>query len=189
MSDHEARATRDHQQIRRWAEERGGRPAKARDDREGGVLRIDFQEPDEGLEEISWGEFFEILDSRGLAFLHQERTADGSVSRFNKFVSAEGGEARAAGGAPDETPADARATTDHDAIRRWVEERDGRPAKVRDARQGGILRIDFQQPDAGLQEISWDEFFAIFEDRDLAFLHQDRTADGSVSRFSRFVHR
>jgi hypothetical protein len=53
------------------------------------VLRIDFGEPDESLMEISWDEFFRIFDETGVEFLHQDRTADGNVSRFHKFVDRE----------------------------------------------------------------------------------------------------
>jgi len=84
---------------------------------------------------------------------------------------------------------DSRTTTDHDAIRKWAEARDGRPAKVKGQGDGGILRIDFDPPEENLEEISWDEFFAIFDDRKLAFLHQDKTGDGKTSRFNRFVDR
>lgn len=84
---------------------------------------------------------------------------------------------------------EATTTTDHEKIRRWAEARGGRPAKVRGASEGGILRIDFGEPEEGLQEIEWDEFFSIFDDNDLAFLHQDRTGDGKESRFSKFVNR
>lgn len=81
-------------------------------------------------------------------------------------------------------------TTDLKTIRRWAEDRDGRPARVADtADGGGILRIDFQQPDEGLEEISWDTFFDIFQKRDLDFLYQERMDDGSVSRFHKFVSR
>ena len=40
-----------------------------------------------------------------------------------------------------------------------------------------------------LEEISWDEFFRIFEDSDLALLAQDQTSGGETSRFSKFVQR
>ena len=40
-----------------------------------------------------------------------------------------------------------------------------------------------------LEEIEWDEFFRKFEESDLAFLHQDRTGDGKLSRFHKFVRR
>lgn len=84
---------------------------------------------------------------------------------------------------------EAARTTDHDVIRNWVEARDGHPARVKDTGEGGVLRIDFDPPDEGLQKISWDEFFGIFEDRKLAFLHQDMTEDGQTSRFNKFVDR
>lgn len=91
------------------------------------------------------------------------------------------------------TDRDSRTTTDHEAIRAWAEARGGRPARVADTGDGrsggGILRIDFQEPDEGLEEIDWDTFFQIFEDSGLAFLHQDKTADGGTSRFNRFVSR
>lgn len=81
----QARTTTDHDEIRRWAEERGGRPSIVRTDGEGGILRIDFQEPDENLEPISWDEFFRIFEDRNLAFLYQEELS-GQKSRFNKLV-------------------------------------------------------------------------------------------------------
>lgn len=85
----------------------------------------------------------------------------------------------------------ALATTDHDTIRQWVAERAGRPAVVRDTHDGtsGILRIDFAEPDTELEEISWEEFFRIFDDNELAFLYQKETADGEPSYFSKFVAR
>jgi hypothetical protein len=84
--------TSDLQTIRQWAEERQGRPARVAETADaGGILRIDFQEPDEGLEEISWEEFSDIFKDRKLDFLYQERTDDGHISRFHKFVSREEG--------------------------------------------------------------------------------------------------
>jgi len=82
----------------------------------------------------------------------------------------------------------AKTTTDHDEIRRWAEERGGRPSIVRTDGRGGILRIDFQEPDANLASISWDEFFRIFEDRKLAFLYQEEIS-GQTSRFNKLVDR
>ena len=80
-------------------------------------------------------------------------------------------------------------TTDHDAIRQWIEERQGRPAMVRTGGEGGILRVDFGEKDEALEEISFEEFFRIFEESKLAFLHQDETGDGKPSRFNKFVAR
>jgi hypothetical protein len=88
--------------------------------------------------------------------------------------------------------AQASTTTDHKTIRRWAEERGGRPARVKgtDDRSGeGILRFDFAEPEEKLESISWEEFFETFEDRKLALLHQDKTADGKTSRFFKFVRR
>lgn len=91
MTQHEAKRTRDHDIIRRWAEERGGHPASVRGtapENEPGMLRIDFEEAqiDERLEPVSWDDFFRKFDESGLTFLYQEETADGGLSRFNKFV-------------------------------------------------------------------------------------------------------
>jgi hypothetical protein len=88
--------------------------------------------------------------------------------------------------------AQAETTTDHNTIRRWIEERGGRPAKVKGTESDdgeGILRVDFAEPDEKLAPIDWDEFFKTFEDRKLAFLHQDKTSDGHQSRFFKFVRR
>ncbi|GAC1346691.1 MAG: hypothetical protein NVSMB18_29590 [Acetobacteraceae bacterium] len=86
----------------------------------------------------------------------------------------------------------AKTTTNHGEIKRWIEERQGRPTVVEGTQGGdgeGILRVDFREPDDKLEEISWDEFFKTFDDRKLAFLHQDETADGKPSRFFKFVKR
>lgn len=87
-----AKTTTDHDTIRKWVEKRGGHPARVADTAPGkpsgmkgsaGILRIDFAEPDESLERISWEEFFQTFDQHKLAFLHEED------SRFSKFVSRE----------------------------------------------------------------------------------------------------
>jgi hypothetical protein len=94
--------TRDHDEIRRWAEERGGKPAHVKNTGSGediGILRIDFPGYSGGgsLEPISWEEFFEKFDERGLALVYQEETAGGQKSNFNKLVSAETAAESAAG--------------------------------------------------------------------------------------------
>jgi hypothetical protein len=95
---------------------------------------------------------------------------------------------------PQERPmAQAKSTTDHDEIRKWVEERKGRPSRVKgttaEDEEGGILRIDFGEPEESLEEISWDEFFEIFDDRELAFLYQDGKPHGRKSYFCKLVKR
>jgi len=83
-------------------------------------------------------------------------------------------------------------TTNHDEIRRWVEAREGHPASVRGTEEGGedagLLRIMFRDDD-NLEEIGWDDFFEKFDEEKLAFLYQDKTADGGESRFFKFVQR
>lgn len=86
---------------------------------------------------------------------------------------------------------EAKTTTDHKEIRRWIEARGGRPSVVKatEGKDGeGLLRVEFRHPDK-LEDIDWDTFFETFEDRKLAFLHQDKTADGKESRFFKFVSR
>ena len=85
-------------------------------------------------------------------------------------------------------------TTDHAVIKRWVDERGGRPAAVKDTGNDGdpgILRIDQpgDGPDDSLEEISWDEWFDAFENNNLAFVYQDATKDGQMSHFSKLVSR
>jgi hypothetical protein len=85
-------------------------------------------------------------------------------------------------------------TTDHDEIRRWVEEHGGKPASVRGTESGdgaGVLRIDFPGG-AGtdeLEHVSWDEWFEKFDQNDLAFLYQEEKASGEDSTFFKLVSR
>jgi hypothetical protein len=85
-------------------------------------------------------------------------------------------------------------TTDHDEIRRWVEEHDGSPATVRgteDGDEAGVLRIDFPGGAGAdsLEPISWDEWFEKFDENDLAFLYQEEKASGEDSTFFKLVSR
>ena len=84
---------------------------------------------------------------------------------------------------------EAKQTTDHAKIRKWVEERNGRPSMVKGTGKGdtlGVLRIDYPgySGEDSLEEISWDEFFDAFDANNLAFLYQDE----SDSRFSKLIH-
>ena len=88
--------------------------------------------------------------------------------------------------------ATSQTTTDHDTIRRWAEERGGRPATVQGTEGGGdagVLRIDFQDKDERLREISWDEWFHKFESDRLAFLYQEEKKSGEGSTFFKIVRR
>src|SRR5437588_3855799 len=84
----------DHDEIRKWAEERGARPSAVKRTGKGndpGILRLDFPgySGEDSLEEIPWEEFLEKFDDNNLALLVQERTAGGQRSNFNKLVSRE----------------------------------------------------------------------------------------------------
>ena len=85
----ETKRTTDKKTIQSWVEAHGGRPSKVKGSKEGGILRIDFGEPEDNLEEIDWNEFFEIFEDSELAFLYQEEAGSGKKSRFNKFISRE----------------------------------------------------------------------------------------------------
>ncbi len=104
--------TRDHDVVRRWAESRGGVPADVRGTGDGkasgskasgkaggkgsskgsssgaGVLRIEFRDPDDRLEDVGWDAFFATFDESDVDFLYQEYTKDGAESRFHKIVRA-----------------------------------------------------------------------------------------------------
>jgi hypothetical protein len=85
-------------------------------------------------------------------------------------------------------------TTDHDEIRRWVEEHDGKPVTVRgtgDGDDAGVLRIDFPggAGEDQLEPTSWDEWFEKFDENELAFLYQQEKASGEDSTFFKLVSR
>jgi hypothetical protein len=85
-------------------------------------------------------------------------------------------------------------TTDHDEIRRWVEEHDGSPASVRGTASdgaAGVLRIDFPGGTGNdrLEHIDWDEWFQKFDDEGLAFLYQEKKSSGEDSTFFKLVER
>ena len=89
---HEARATTDHEEIRRWAEERGAKPACVRGTGgrgDTGMIRLDFPgySGEESLQEIPWKEWFKAFDENNLAIVLQDTTKDGEPSNFNKLVS------------------------------------------------------------------------------------------------------
>jgi hypothetical protein len=85
-------------------------------------------------------------------------------------------------------------TTDHQTIRRWVEERGGQPAAVKSTAGDddvGVLRFDFPgySGEQSLTPISWEAFFEKFDEKQLALVYQDETSSGGESRFSKLVSR
>jgi hypothetical protein len=86
---------------------------------------------------------------------------------------------------------DSKTTQDHNTIRKWAEARGGKPAHVSGTSRendAGVLRLDFEPADEGLKPISWEQFFAKFDEEHLSFLYQEKTADGQTSRFHKFVN-
>jgi hypothetical protein len=85
-------------------------------------------------------------------------------------------------------------TTDHEEIRRWVEQHGGKPAFVRGTQgddEVGILRIDFPggAGEDQLEHVSWDEWFRKFDEQNLAFVYQEEKASGEDSTFFKLVRR
>jgi hypothetical protein len=80
------------------------------------------------------------------------------------------------------------ATTSHEVIRQWAEERGGVPATVEGTEHGdhlGVLRFDFGGDSQRLRHVSWDEWFETFDARRLNFLYQETRKDGNQSTFFR----
>lgn len=86
-------ATRSHEVIQKWAEERGAQPATVpgtRHDDQPGVLRFNFPGyGGEKLEAISWEEGFKPFDERNLVFVYQEHLKNGSQSNFFRLETPE----------------------------------------------------------------------------------------------------
>ncbi|PPK87909.1 hypothetical protein CLV84_0868 [Neolewinella xylanilytica] len=85
--------------------------------------------------------------------------------------------------------ADTTKTTDHDAIKKWVTDRNGAPAKIEgtDGGDGEMIRVYFEQKkeNADLKKIGWDEWFKQFDKSKLALLHS--TEAGNT--FNKLVSR
>jgi hypothetical protein len=82
-----AKSSTDHDEIRRWAERHGGRPATVKRTHHAdtiGIIRIMFPDAPrtkhEELDEITWDDFFRQFDEAGLVLLYEED------SNFNKLV-------------------------------------------------------------------------------------------------------
>jgi hypothetical protein len=93
MSSLSSKTTTDLREIKRWAEERGGKPVVVKgtekDGKGAGVLRIDFPDysGENSLEQISWEDWYKTFKEKHLAFLYQDETSGGKESRFFKLIS------------------------------------------------------------------------------------------------------
>ncbi|HLS18791.1 MAG TPA: hypothetical protein VK090_03195 [Paracoccaceae bacterium] len=93
-----AETTTDHDEIRKCADAKGGKPAavkRTHSDDSTGIIRIMFPDAPnsehDALEEISWDEFFEQFEDSNLALVYEE---DGM---FSKLVGRDTAEKRAKG--------------------------------------------------------------------------------------------
>lgn len=85
-----SQTTRDHEEIQRWAQERGACPAVV--SRTGGMLRFEFDpQRAEELTAVDWEEFFTVFDRKGLELVYDDKPG----SRFHKIVYPETVEAKA----------------------------------------------------------------------------------------------
>ncbi|WP_114814446.1 hypothetical protein [Paraburkholderia kururiensis] len=87
--------TTDHDTIRKWAEQHGGKPAaveRTHKDGDVGIVRVMFPKAPhsehEALVEISWDEFFDEFEKRSLALLYEPD------SMFSKIVGRDTAERR-----------------------------------------------------------------------------------------------
>ena len=122
--------------------------------------------------------------TRGVRAARGHRASGGTVSssvKYSKWIDS-----------PDdheERPGQSLAARNHEVIRQWAEARQAVPTTVESTqREGraGVLRLDF--PGYGgneLGELTWDEWFETFEDRNLVFIYQEHKTDGSQSNFFR----
>lgn len=89
---------------------------------------------------------------------------------------------------------ESKTATDLKEIQQWAEKRQGKPAKVKGVGKGegdGLIRIDFPGYSGGdsLEEISWEEWYDIFQQNGLEFLYQEKTSEGEESRFFKLVNK
>lgn len=87
-----------------------------------------------------------------------------------------------------------RTTTDHETIKKWTEARGGAPSHVvKTSEEGdvGVIRIAFPEfvDRTRLDDVAWAEFFSVFDDKKLAFVYQEATSEGEISRFCRITSR
>lgn len=79
-------------------------------------------------------------------------------------------------------------TQDHQKIKNWITQHGGKPAVV-EGTQGdgaGVLRVKFDDNQDDLAELDWQDFFATFDESNLAFLYQSEPKN---SRFFKFVQQ
>jgi hypothetical protein len=77
-------------------------------------------------------------------------------------------------------------TIEHDEIVRWTASRGGKP--VLRSEEVEFPAISFEQ-ELHDGPVSWDHWLAAFDTGEFAFIYQDATANGELSRFWKIVPR
>lgn len=83
-------------------------------------------------------------------------------------------------------------TTDHDTIRHWIEECGSTAAQVTEPAEddpGSLAVVPKGTIDNSIREVSWKEFFAIFEDEELAFVYHSDKDDPDKQWSCKFIDR
>ncbi len=123
-----------------------------------------------------------------------ERGRQSNRRSSGRSSTRESGRRQSSGRGSGRTRLSAHPLIDHEEIRQWAEERDARPSCVR--RTGGrgdtgMIRLNFPgySGEESLQDISWDEWFEKFDEKNLALIVQDTTSGGERSNFNKLVSR
>jgi hypothetical protein len=140
--------------------ERDGRRSGAKDDSGDEAGRPGDRGPDDG--HLRTGE----ETSRSLQYSQEVTSVDDDPERAGRSL----------------------ATTSHEVIRKWAEDRNAVPATVEGTEHGdhlGVLRFDFGGDSENLRHVSWDDWFDTFDARTLNFIYQEQRKDGNQSNFFR----
>jgi len=88
-SEQRGRRTIDLDEIRAWAEERGGVPAiaeRAKDAEGGDLLRIVFDDTEKHVREVPWEDFFAVFEANKLVFVYDAPVAGEPLSLEHEFA-------------------------------------------------------------------------------------------------------
>jgi hypothetical protein len=78
-------------------------------------------------------------------------------------------------------------TIEHAQIMEWTQSRGGSP--VIDKSSDNVCPVIRFNSDGHGTQVSWDEWMSAFERGEWAFIYQDRTADGELSRSWKVIPR
>ena len=77
-------------------------------------------------------------------------------------------------------------TIEHAQIIDWTQSRGGHPSIQKPSEDADQPVIGFSEED---QAVSWDEWMSVFEDGEWAFIYQDKTPEGELSRKWKIIPR